>query len=164
MGIKFNADEVFEMAEEMERNGAKFYSKAAEMTEDGREKGLLLGLSLMEQEHEKVFATLRSELDAADAQGQAFDPYDEGSLYLKALAENAVFDYKSDPWEKLTGSESLLDILHVAVGLERDSILFYLGMKKLVPNALGKDKIESIIQEEMGHITTLNKHIGEFSC
>ena len=30
MPITFNADEIFEMAEEMERNGAWFYRRAAE--------------------------------------------------------------------------------------------------------------------------------------
>lgn len=30
MSFNFNADEIFEMAEEIERNGAKFYRKAAE--------------------------------------------------------------------------------------------------------------------------------------
>ena len=30
--ITFNPDEIFEMAEQIERNGAKFYRKAAERT------------------------------------------------------------------------------------------------------------------------------------
>ena len=30
MGIDFNADEVFEIAEQIERNGAKFYRNVAE--------------------------------------------------------------------------------------------------------------------------------------
>ena len=34
MGITFNANEVFEMAEEIERNGAKFYRQAAEKASD----------------------------------------------------------------------------------------------------------------------------------
>ena len=41
MGISFNADEVFEMAEAMERNGAKFYRKAAENATDAEIKRLL---------------------------------------------------------------------------------------------------------------------------
>ena len=38
MGWDFNADEIFEMAEQIERNGAKYYRNAAEFvsTEIGR--------------------------------------------------------------------------------------------------------------------------------
>ena len=36
MPITFNANEIFEMAEEMERNGARFYRKAAENASDNQ--------------------------------------------------------------------------------------------------------------------------------
>ena len=38
----FNADDIFEMAEQMERNGAKFYRTAAESSGAGSAKDLLL--------------------------------------------------------------------------------------------------------------------------
>ena len=41
-------------------------------------------------------------------------------------------------------------ILKGAIEAEKDSIVFYLGMKNAVPENLGQDKIEAIIQEEMG--------------
>ena len=60
MGYDFNADEVFEMAEQMERNGAKFYRDAAENTADPSNKEMLIGLSKMEETHEKMFASMRA--------------------------------------------------------------------------------------------------------
>ncbi|GAI05715.1 unnamed protein product [marine sediment metagenome] len=45
MGTTFNADEIFEMAEEIERNGAMFYREAAANTSDNETKRKLRRLS-----------------------------------------------------------------------------------------------------------------------
>ena len=42
---------------------------------------------------------------------------------------------------------------------EKDSIVFYLGMKEIVPENLGKTKIDQIIKEEMAHIKLLSKEL-----
>ena len=58
-------------------------------------------------------------------------------------------------------------ILLAAIGLEKDSIIFYLGMKELVPENLGKNRIDKIIKEEMGHIRLLSgfqKKLFELRC
>ena len=164
MSVEFNADEVFEMAEQMEANGANFYLKAAEQSGDNREKALLLRLNTMEQAHLKMFQQMRSELSNAESRPIEFDPFNEAVLYVRALADSKVFDLKSDPWKALTGSESIRDILLIAIGLERDSIAYYSGIRDLVPPELGRDKVERIIREEMGHITVLNKYIAEHCC
>ena len=41
MSYDFNADEVFEIAEQIERNGAKFYRTSAENIADTNKKKLL---------------------------------------------------------------------------------------------------------------------------
>ena len=64
MGIDFNADEVFEIAEQIERNGVKFYKSAAEKIQDEDKKKLLNDLAEMEVEHEQTFKALRSQLSA----------------------------------------------------------------------------------------------------
>ena len=51
------------------------------------------------------------------------------------------------------------DILKEAITAEKDSIVFYLGMKDLVPQALGKNRIDAVIKEEMAHIRTLSKEL-----
>ena len=60
MGIDFNADEVFEIAEQIERNGAKFYRSIAEKINDTNKKQLLANLAKMEDEHEQIFNRLRT--------------------------------------------------------------------------------------------------------
>jgi len=156
MSIDFNADEVFEMAEQIERNGAKFYRKAADKTSDAATKQELLDLAEMEDQHEKTFAAMRSELSGPEMAVTVFDPEGDAGRYLRAMADGHVFDL-SDPSEKLAGDESREDVLHMAIGLEQDSIVFYLGMKDMVAGSLGKDRIDGIIKEEMYHVVTLAK-------
>ena len=149
----FTADEVFEMAEQLERNGAQFYRKAAQNTDNPEYKELLVGLSEMEVEHEKTFISLRSELSGNAKASTAFDPQNESTLYLRALADTKVF------FEKEIDFSSMKSVLKAAILAEKDSIVFYLGMKEMVPEKYGKDKLDKIIKEEMGHIKLLSKEL-----
>ncbi|MBT8356834.1 MAG: rubrerythrin, partial [Deltaproteobacteria bacterium] len=53
------------------------------------------------------------------------------------------------------GQETMEEIITTAIGLEKDSILFYLGLRDLVPPKFGRDKIDDIIREERKHIVQL---------
>jgi rubrerythrin len=160
MSIPFNADEIFEMAEQIERNGARFYRRAAEGAVDPRNRQLLLDLAAMEEEHEKVFASMRADLADKKQETAVFDPDEQAALYLRAMADGHVFDVKTDPLRLFTGRETVEDILRIAMGMEKDSIVFYLGMKELVPERLGKDRIDGIIKEEMGHLALLSNELA----
>ncbi len=154
--ITFNADEIFEMAEQIERNGAGFYRKAAEPA-GGEGRDLLLRLAAMEDDHERTFAAMRAELAPGERQATAFDPDNEAVLYLQAMADGKVFAF--DPAEALSGQEPMEEILDVAIGLEKDSIVFYQSMKDVVPAAAGKEKLDGIIRQEIGHILDLTKQL-----
>jgi len=43
--------------------------------------------------------------------------------------------------------------------LEKDSIVFYQSMKAVVPQAAGRDKLDAIIREEIGHILDLTERL-----
>ena len=153
MSFDFNADDIFEMAEQMERNGAKFYRTAAEKVADASAKEFLLGLAVMEDEHEKTFALLRADLSKQEKVATVFDPEGESALYLRALADSEVF------FKKEIDVSSMEEILKAAITAEKDSIVFYLGMMLFVPDELGKDKLGMIIKEEMGHIRILSNEL-----
>jgi len=155
MRYDFNADEVFEMAEQMERNGEKFYKRAAATIDDEPHKKLLLELAAMEVDHEKTFKAMRSDLKAAEKSATVFDPEGEAALYLRALVDTRVF------FEKEVDVSSMENILKAAIEAEKDSIVFYLGMKNAVPEKLGQDRIEGIIKEEMGHIRLLSRELAQ---
>ena len=161
MSVVFNADEIFEVAEQIERNGAGFYRKAAESSALVRARELLLDLAAKEDEHEKTFAAMRAELSQKEKETTVFDPDNQAVLYLRAIADGRVFDVKADPSKRLTGKEAMEDIFKIAIGLEKDSIVFYLGMKELVPPMLGQDRVEEIISEEMNHVVILTEQLAK---
>ena len=153
MAYDFTADDVFEMAEKLEKNGAQFYRSAAENADDPEAKAFLMRLAEMEDAHEKTFALLRSNLSEKAKAATVFDPQHESVLYLRALADTQVF------FEKEIDLSSMRTILKAAILAEKDAIVFYLGMKDLVPDTLGKDQLDKIIKEEMGHIRILSKEL-----
>ena len=157
MAIVFNADEVFEMAIRIENNGAAFYRRAAGLQSDIKNQKFLEGLANMEDRHEKIFTDMRTSLTEKDKGPKVFDPYDEVSQYLAAMADTMGGEGSPSVADTLTGNESLEEILNIAVGLEKDSILFYLGIKDLIPAQSGKDRIDEIIKEERRHVIQLSK-------
>ena len=157
MGMPFNADEVFEMAEQIERNGAKFYRAAAEKFPEVRQ--VLSDLAAMEDEHEKTFAAMRAELSGTEVVSPVFDPDGQAQMYLRVMADEHIVNVKTDPVEQLAGKETPEEFLKMAIGLEKDSIAFYVGLKESVSRKAGKDKVEAIIKEEMGHIVTLSQKL-----
>ena len=155
MGMPFNADEVFEMAEQIERNGARFYRTAAEKFPEVSQ--FLLELATMEDDHEKTFAAMRAELSGTEAEPLVFDPDDQAQLYLQAMADEHIFNIKSDPTNQLGNLGTPDEVLTTAMGIERDSIAFYAGLKESVSRKAGKDKIDAIIKEEINHIAILSQ-------
>lgn len=153
MSFLFNADEIFEMALKIEQNGEKFYRDSATKVADPQAIQLLLKLADMEADHQGVFHGMKSSLSAADRKAMIFDPNNESGLYLASLANTKVF------FEKDIDTSSLPGIFKAALAAEKDSILFYLGMKELVPENLDRGQIEAIIQEEMRHIQILGEKL-----
>jgi len=154
--ITFNPDEIFEMAEQIERNGARFYRKAAESADD-ESRSLLENLAAMEDEHDNTFSAMRAELSDAEKRPITADPDNEAALYLRAMADGKVF--ADDPSEQLTGGESTAEILTTAIGLEKDSIIFYESTREFVKKDESLRRIDEIIRQEIGHIVDLTAHL-----
>jgi len=161
MSITFNALEIFEIAEQIERNGVKFYTRAADITKSSVSKKMFLELADMEREHEETFADMRKQISTKQTELVTFDPANEASLYLQAVADGHVFDLNKDAAGQLSGKEQAGDILQMAIEAEKDSIVFYLGIKNFVSAEAVKKKIEDIISEEQGHIVTLSQKLTD---
>jgi rubrerythrin len=161
MSVNFNAEEVYRMAEQIERNGIRFYRKAAEQTDEESSRNVLQNLAEMEANHERTFAAMRQELNPSEKTPTTADPDDEGMLYLQAAAEGKVFDFNADPAAEIQSGASLEQMLRQAIRLEHDSIAFYTGMKEMMQSAADRQKVDHIIREEVGHVTMLTRMMGE---
>ncbi len=164
MSVTFNADEVFEMAEQIERSGAKFYREAAEKASDRQTKEMFLNMASMEDTHLRTFEEMRKELSDREKAGTVFDPYDEAAMYLQALADSKGFEGMRSPTEKLTGRESTQELLEIAIGAEKNSVLYYVGLKDLVSVRAGRDRVEAIIKEEVRHVADLRRRLNALNA
>jgi rubrerythrin len=152
MSIRFNADEIFAMAVQIERNGQAFYQQAADMQKDETTRDYFLNLAGMEKEHVTTFQKMKEQFSDV---GESMDLYDEAGAYLATLADAYKVEGSPKITDALTGNETIEEILRLAIGLEKDAVLFYLGMKDVVPESLGRDKVDFIIEEEKQHLVTL---------
>jgi rubrerythrin len=151
----FNAAEVFDMAVKIEENGAAFYRKAASLQSRDQDVKFLEGLARMEDRHKATFEEMMAGLSDREKKQTVFDANEELSLYLKAMADAHGGEGDPEVAEALTGTETMEDIVSTAIGLEKESILFYIGLKDLVPAKLGQEKIDGIIKEETQHVAQL---------
>jgi len=156
MSDLFNAREILEIAIRIEKNGARFYRKAAENIELPESKKLLLGLADMEDKHEVTFRSFIREMEEGKTSGDFIDPDGDAARYLGAIAGGYVFPVAEDPSDRLKGTETLTEIIDFAIDLEKDSVIYYLGVREIVPPVLGRERIDRIITEEMNHITLLS--------
>ena len=163
MGISFNADEIFEMAEEIERQGARFYSEASKMAPTEEMKKFFLELTEMEAKHLKIFADMRKQLSEDEKTTTTYDPDNEAALYLKTMADAKGWEGRISPTQKLTGKEPMKEVIEIALNAEKESVVFYYGLKSMVSKEAGRDKVEQIIMEELSHIRTLLEYLKDMN-
>ena len=161
MDLSFNASEVFEMAIVAERNGVKFYRKAAENAADSDIKQLLLNFASMEAQHELTFTAMKKDFEAQVATETPYDPDGVAVAYLQAIADAKSWEGKAGPDQELTGDESIEDIISIALVAEKEAVAFYAGLKEIVQTADGQSKVDAIIREEMGHVAQLTNILAD---
>jgi rubrerythrin len=160
MDVTFNASEIFEIAEQIERNGTRFYHKAAELFDEHQIRNMFLELVNWETKHQEVFRDMRKQLSHKSRELPTVGS-EAGLFTPKAMAGLAVFGIKPDPSEELTGKESIVDVLKKAIIKEKDSIVYYTGLKEFIPTRADRDKIDDIIKEELRHIRILSQSLAQ---
>ena len=157
MAARFNADEVFEMAKQIERNGGRFYRRAVELATEAPAKALFERLAEMEADHERTFDVLQRAVvrRGASAAEVFVDPDGQGLQYIQGLADDHVFGKGIDPTDLIAGIPTTVDLINMARRFERDSITFFEEIKKSVPEDLGRDSIDALIEEERQHLAMM---------
>ena len=157
MSIQFNAESIFEIGVQIEKNGRQFYLEAAQNTSDTSIQLLFTELAAWEEQHVKFFEDLKAGLSDNMREDALFDPDDEMYSYLEAAASNHVFVASSDEISALAAQcNSPVKALDMAIAFEKDSVVYYTTMKKTVAEHMGRDKIDKLVDEELRHIALLN--------
>lgn len=163
MSILINADEVFGIGLAIESNGRAFYLTAAAVTQNAAAKALFVKLADWELVHVKLFENLRAHLPVNASTDKAYDPYDEQALYIKAAGDNHVFVKNKDAEALARGCKTPVEALQLAMTFEKDSVVYYSAIQRVMAETQGAAEISKIIDEELSHIAFLDREIRALS-
>jgi len=147
----FAGSEIVELGVQIEMNGYDFYNELAFKSKDKKIKDLFNFLAQEEQKHIKVFQEI---LDKAEKYEPPEAYTQEYFSYMKALADNYVFTQKGIGARIAKEIKSDTQAVNMGITFEKDSIIFYDGIKKAVPEYDHKI-VDQLIAQERNHIIKL---------
>ena len=152
----FNADEIFQIGIDIEKNGKRFYERAMDLVDDPDVKALLASLAQDEVAHLKTFTDLKAQLPKAATEDTVWDPEHEMNRYLQMMADMHVFRSDLDVEERLSRAENVEDALNLAIQFEKDSIIFFLTMQDATEEKKGSEFVGQLVCDEKDHLRRLS--------
>lgn len=151
MGNVFSGSEIVEMGIQIEKNGRDFYNALAEKSQVSKAAELFRFLAGEEEKHIVVFENILKKVEkyepAESYPGEYF-------AYMKALAAEHIFTQKDKGKQEAARISGEKQALAMGIKFEQDSIVFYQGMKKVVPE-YGQKIIDELITQEQDHLKRL---------
>jgi len=151
MGNIFAGSEIVELGIQIEKNGRDFYNNLAQQSKNPEVKDAFVHLAGEEEKHILIFKDILSTVEKYEPAGIGSDEY---FAYMNALAGEQVFTQKDKGREIAQGVKSDREAIDLGIGFENDSIIFYEGIKKVVPEYDIKI-IEDLITQEQKHLRKL---------
>jgi rubrerythrin len=145
MGDIFAGSEVVELGIQIEKNGRDFYNALVEKLEHPQIRDIFRFLAKEEERHITVFQGILAKLEGYHP-AEAYPG--EYFAYLEALASEHIFTKQGQGMLVAKQVTNERDAVERGIGFEQDSIVFYQGMKKVVPDFDQKVVEELIVQEE----------------
>ncbi len=160
MNENFTAQEIIEIAIEIEKNGREFYQIMADSSKTVPLRNLFNYLSAEEDKHRQKFEEI---LKSAGGY-QISDLYyaTEYMGYMKAIADERVFTKDIsyiDLVRQLTSPKQAIDI---AISFEKDSIIFLHELQDAV-DGIDKKIVQKLLNEERDHIRKLSQMRSQVS-
>ncbi len=151
MGNIFAASEIVELGIQIEKNGRDFYKALCRQTKNITAAELFKFLAGEEEKHIGVFQGLLEKTEKYEPPQVYADEY---VAYMNALASEYVFTRKNKGEEVAKGVKTDKEAVELGIGFEKDSIIFYEGMKKAIPE-YSLAVVEELIRQEQGHLRQL---------
>ena len=153
MSITFSGSELIDIAIGIEKRGIAFYDIMAKSTDDAMARDVFQHLVNMEREHIQIFQGM---LDKADEYQLSETSTGEYTDYFQSLVDSAVFTDDMITSEMAIQADSDIKALELAIGAEKDSILFYYEMRDVMPQR-AHPIVNKIIAEEKTHLRQLSE-------
>ena len=156
--VYFTGKEVLDMAVKIEENGLRYYTDAAGASKSADLKTLFTFLADQEKDHIKIFTGLRKLLADTDAESSQADYGEEATLYLNALADSEVFTSPNEGARLAKSVKSDKEAVELAIGMEKDSLLFYYEIQKMI-RPQDASVLEHLIAQEKDHVRRLTAQL-----
>lgn len=153
MGNIFAGSEIVEIGIQIEKNGRDFYNTLTEKAKNTKAKEIFKYLAGEEEKHIKVFQKI---LEGVEKYEPVESYPGEYFFYMNALASEYVFTQKDKGKEIAKDIKADREAVDLGIGFEKDSIIFYEGMKKVVPEYDLK-VVDELIAQEQNHLRQLSE-------
>ena len=147
----FTMREIIEFAIRIEENGEKVYRDASEKVSDPSLVSLLQRLADDESEHVRWFSDLKRTIKEEGVDPQVGEM---GQSLLLGIVGDQAFSLKE---RDLSTIADLKEVLKIALGFEKDTVIFYEMMGSFLQEDAALAKLDQIIQEENRHIRALSE-------
>ncbi len=161
METRFNVFEILQIAEKIERNGAKFYLKTAELFDDPEVRDTCYKLAAWKARHEKILTQRRKRFSEQTGEFGTFDPDNYVLSNPRVMAGLAVFATKPGSLKGPLRREDRPEIFKDAIGRAKEAIVFYRGLKDFTRDPASEETIDKIIKEESRHIRLLTEQLQQ---
>ncbi|HDZ76496.1 MAG TPA: hypothetical protein ENH41_00205 [Candidatus Omnitrophica bacterium] len=152
----FSASEIAQIAIQIEENGKDFYGLFAEKAKDSKTKEIFKFLLSEEEEHIAVFTQILTSIEKYEPV-ESYPP--DYFAYMNALASGHIFSEKDRGRSFAAKVKTYAEAIDAGIQVEKDSILFYEGMKKVTTDR-DKKIIDQIISQEQNHLRKLSEIRG----
>lgn len=164
MAIAINADEFLAIAAEVRHNGIIYYRHLADYAEYPESRKVLLELADIQKALESKFTDMRSKLSDEQRATTHFHPGSDEWMYLAQIADKNVYDISRDPCEFISSHDQAGDVLKAAAKLEKDSIVFFLELKRHVLSRDRSEMIDNVIRDSLSHLFWISARIGSIKA
>ncbi|MDP8212718.1 MAG: ferritin family protein [Candidatus Zapsychrus exili] len=153
MSDQFSGSEIIEIGIQIEINGKEFYETLVDNIEDEEAKKVFKFLASEEESHIYVFQKI---LDLFKKYEPIQSYPEEYFAHMNSLASEHAFTKKGSGRQIALGVEGYAQAIDLGIGFEKDSIVFFDNVKKLVSEQ-DHQMIDKLIAQEYEHLKKLEE-------
>lgn len=152
MSDKFSIQEIVEIAIEIEKNGFAFYRSLRESAKTSHLRDLFSYLAEEEKKHITRFQEIMDSVGSYQISEIYYATQYMG--YMKELADGRVFKSDISASEIAERAKTPREAVDIAIGFEKESVLFLHEMWHLVSET-DRKTVQKLLDEERDHIRRL---------
>jgi rubrerythrin len=146
---KLTARDIIRIALDVEQTGMHSYREMKQATQDQELNKLLEYLEKEEAEHVSTFSQMFKDIDVNPTTMP--DPSPEDQSYLDSILKSTVFEGPQAGIKRAKQAKTPIDILKLSLQFERDAMLFWTKLHKMVRES-DRELIHRLIEQEDKHV------------